>query len=138
MVFNKGKKNRTPSTKKPFSRNGIDEIRTIFKELTTIEKNHTNSPISSEEKNKSLKPKVKDLENEYLHVRQESETSRMGMSVARKQEEEPREQAGRHQHEGIEEVSFEKPDANTIINGIIWSEILGEPRSKKPYIAKRR
>ncbi|WHZ01783.1 hypothetical protein QNH48_22770 [Neobacillus sp. YX16] len=41
----------------------------------------------------------------------------------------------------IEEVSddipFEKPDEKTIINGIIWAEILGEPRAKKPYFPRK-
>ncbi|OLS41645.1 hypothetical protein [Bacillus sp. MRMR6] len=31
----------------------------------------------------------------------------------------------------------EKPDEKTIINGIIWSEILNEPRSKRPHFSKR-
>ena len=31
-----------------------------------------------------------------------------------------------------------KPDRDNLIEGIIWSEILGKPRAKKPYSAGRR
>jgi hypothetical protein len=36
------------------------------------------------------------------------------------------------------ESAIKRPDETTIINGIIWAEILGEPRAKKPYSAKNR
>jgi hypothetical protein len=36
-----------------------------------------------------------------------------------------------------DDISFEKPDEKTIINGIIWAEILGEPRAKKPYFPRK-
>ena len=36
-----------------------------------------------------------------------------------------------------EDFKFERPDKKTIINGIIWAEILGEPRAKKPYLPKK-
>ena len=31
-----------------------------------------------------------------------------------------------------------QPDANTLVEGIIWSEVLGPPRSKKPFSSGRR
>ena len=36
-----------------------------------------------------------------------------------------------------EDFKFERPDEKKIINGIIWAEILGEPRSKKPYLPRK-
>lgn len=35
------------------------------------------------------------------------------------------------------DVTLEKPTEKTIINGIIWAEILGEPRAKKPYFTRK-
>lgn len=34
-------------------------------------------------------------------------------------------------------LDFE-PDSNSLVEGIIWSEVLGPPRSKKPYSSGRR
>jgi hypothetical protein len=34
-------------------------------------------------------------------------------------------------------IPFEKPDEKAIVNGIIWAEILGEPRAKKPYFPRK-
>lgn len=35
------------------------------------------------------------------------------------------------------EVSFQ-PDRDTLIEGLIWAEVLGKPRAKKPYHPARR
>jgi hypothetical protein len=135
-IFGKGKRKGTPSAKRPFSTNSKD-IRTIFKEFTNYVPSKT-SPINSELKTESLKHNLKDLEKEYQQVRQESEISRIGMATSRQLAEKNDEQPIMHKHEDGETIIFEKPDANTLVNGIIWSEILGEPRSKKPYMTKRR
>jgi hypothetical protein len=36
-----------------------------------------------------------------------------------------------------EQVFTNEPDEKTLINGIIWAEILGPPRAKRPYTHKR-
>ncbi|HAQ08700.1 MAG TPA: hypothetical protein DCR24_14765 [Bacillus bacterium] len=40
--------------------------------------------------------------------------------------------------EKAEQVINFNPDRNNLIEGVIWSEILGKPRAKKPYSAARR
>ncbi len=135
-IFGKGKRKGTPSAKRPFSTNSKD-IRTIFKELTNYEPSKT-SPINSELKVESINNNLQDLEKEYQQVRQESEISRIGMAASRQIAEKNNDQPIMNKPEDNETVIFEKPDANTLVNGIIWSEILGEPRSKKPYMTKRR
>lgn len=136
-IFSKGKSKGTTSAKKPFSTKSMKEIRNLFTEFTNNEMNKTR-PIKSDIKADSHINNLKTLEQEYQQVRQESESSRMGIAASRQQAEKTNERSIKSKLEENEAVNLEKPDANTLVNGIIWSEILGEPRSKNPYRAKRR
>lgn len=144
-IFGKAKSNQGQSKKKPFSMNGMEDIRKLFNELTNNEPRETSpmeksskiSPIKAEQKAEKLQPNLNSLEKEYVKVRQESESSRIGMAISRQQSEKLKDQAKTERHEEGATIISEYPDAKTLVNGIVWSEILGEPRSKKPYFAKR-
>jgi len=135
-IFGKAKRSQGQSTKKPFSANGTEEIRTLFKELTNNEPAET-SPIKTEQKAVLPQNNNRSLEKEYQQVRQESEASRMLVTASRLQSEKVKEQTMKAIQDESETIISKDPDPKTLINGIIWSEILGEPRSKKPYFAKR-
>lgn len=135
-IFSKVKSNQSQSKKKPFSMNGMKEIRTNFDELTNNEPKET-SPIKAVPKAETPQNKLKNLEEEYLQARKESEISRKRVAQARKQNEVAKELENKVKREESETLLSEYPDAKTLVNGIVWSEILGEPRSKKPYFAKR-
>ncbi|WHY76174.1 hypothetical protein QNH20_18880 [Neobacillus sp. WH10] len=136
-IFGKAKRNSGQSAKKPFSANGMEEIRTLFKELTNNEPAES-TPIKTEQKAVMAQNNNRNLEKENIQVRQESEASRMVMAASRLQREKLKEQTTIARQEESETIISKDPDPKNLINGIVWSEILGEPRSKKPYFAKRR
>lgn len=135
-IFGKAKRSQGHSPKKPFSTNGMEDIRTLFKEFTNNELGET-SPIRTDQKTALPQNNIKNLEKEYQQVRQESESSRMGMAATRLQSEKLKDQTMQARENESDPIISNDPDPKTLINGIIWSEILGEPRSKKPYLAKR-
>jgi hypothetical protein len=137
-IFGKTKSTQGKSRNKPFSIGNMKDIRTLFDEYTNEKPRET---FSVETKTHTEVPQnvIKDLEKEYVQVRQESEASRTRMAVTRQKAERVIAPTTKvNQQEMTIPVAFENPDANTIVNGIIWSEILGEPRAKRPYDSKRR
>ncbi|WHY84763.1 hypothetical protein QNH39_19210 [Neobacillus novalis] len=140
-MFGKAKNNRGQSQNKPTSPNGIGEIRKLFQELTDQEISEL-SPIKEPTRPSSVIVEQKTaapqkLEKEYLQVRKESESSRERAAASRQQKEIIKERVQKDKQEEAGTIFSEYPDAKTLVNGIVWSEILGEPRSKKPYFAKR-
>lgn len=129
MIFGKTKNNQGYQGRKPSLRR-LEQIQTRFKDFSDILSKDT-TVFNAEEKTSNLNK----LETEYLQVRQESEAGRMGMAAARKQME--RGEAIRNQEEIKPDIT-DTLEAQSVINGVIWSEILGEPRAKKPYMVKKR
>lgn len=136
-IFGKSKRNQGQSSKKLFKANGIDDVRTLFKELSNNQ--HINDkPNKTEQKVEIPEKKLHNLETEYLQVRQESEASRVRMAAKRLPNgEKMKEQTIQSINEEGEAMISKIPEGKTLVNGIIWAEILGEPRAKKPYFAKR-
>ncbi|ULT55717.1 hypothetical protein L1999_21895 [Neobacillus drentensis] len=132
MIFRKNKNNSRQTRRNP-SGKPLGEIQTLFKEITDNITTET-KPLRTENKPK-LQSSLNLLEAEYEQVRQESQASRIGMAAARNQP------ANRDFIKNQEEVTPDltlNPDQRTVIDGIIWSEILGDPRSKNPYKMKQR
>lgn len=132
MIFRKNKNNPAQNRRNP-SGKPLGEIQTMFKEITDNITTET-KPLRTENKPK-LQSSLNSLEVEYEQVRQESQASRIGMAAARNQS------ANRDFIKNKEEVTPDvtlNSDQRTVIDGLIWSEILGEPRSKNPYIMKNR
>lgn len=123
-IFRKGKK---PMTKyKPFSKNTFEDTRAHFQ----------NEPVKTKFKH-SKQNNEKDIEKAYQKVKQKMATG----STVNHSQEKPAEtsQKARVDHNVVVEetaISVE-PTPQKVINGIIWAEILGEPRSKKTFYAKK-
>lgn len=126
----KGKNNRTFQNSKPFTANTFGDIKKFFqtelpKEIQTEFKEVVNKENIQEEYQK-VNREITDSQSKWASSQQlERPSSRMSASAPEKVEEE-------------QPILSEKPDSNTIINGIIWAEILGEPRSRKPYFSNKR
>ncbi|MBT2656716.1 hypothetical protein J7E81_15975 [Bacillus sp. ISL-18] len=132
MIIHKNKNTPGQTRRNPAGK-PLGEIQTMFKEITENFTTET-KPLRTENKPK-LQRSLNTLEVEYEQVRQESQASRIGMAAARNQS------ANRDIIKNQEEVTPDltlNPDQRTVIDGLIWSEILGEPRSKNPYIMKKR
>ncbi|MCM3765329.1 hypothetical protein [Neobacillus niacini] len=130
-IFGKGKgKNNKPfQTGKPFTANTFDDLKKIFQ---TEWPNETGTELKEviekdnfPNKHQKAKQEMADSPANRANPQQvEMPQSRINDTIKYAEEEQP--------------VRSEKPNPDTLINGIIWAEILGEPRSKKPYLAKKR
>jgi hypothetical protein len=132
VIVGKSKVKKGQSKTNPFSKKAFEEIRTqINKQLSYEEKGKT-SPLKKV--NTAIMPlkNLEDLENKYLQIKQESAVSRIGMTVAKQVDNKTEVETG-----PADNLYSLTPDEKTLINGIIWSEILGEPRSKKPYLPRK-
>ncbi len=130
-IISKAKGNSTPKNK-PFTANRFDDVRTLFetqvaepKQLDTSEKVSRGQQVLQE-------VNLQDIEKKYQQMKQVSEPSRVSRDDSQNRMNKPRPKLE------VEGIVSGPPDKNTVINGIIWSEILGEPRSKRPYSAKNR
>jgi hypothetical protein len=129
VLFRKSKTKQGQPKNKPFSRTTFEEIRTQVKKQLSYVEDKKAGTIKSE-RNTYVIPKNQDiLENKYLQYKQESEVNLKGITIA----EEKFDKIKGNTDKEDEGLFTRNPDEKAIINGIIWSEILGEPRSKKPY-----
>ncbi|WML40604.1 hypothetical protein RCG19_02640 [Neobacillus sp. OS1-2] len=135
-IFGKTKRTQGQSPRKPFKVSGMEDVRTLVKELTN-EVSHQAAPVKSAQKVEVLQENNRKLEQEYDQVRKESESSRRALATARLQREKMKEQTVAATMDEDEPNISTEPNAQSLVNGVIWAEILGEPRSKKPYFPKR-
>jgi hypothetical protein len=127
-IFGKAKGKPTPGKTKPFTAKRFDDFRTMVEQqMGSIPKK---SGQISEGQAVTQDSKFQDIELNYQEIKQNLVINRMQIS----QSEQPK--VTRKEVES-NNVSFERLDEKTIINGIIWGEILGEPRAKKPYFSKK-
>lgn len=131
-IFAKAKGNKEPSKSKSFSFNRFDDFRELFNNKTT---NHLPKETSPKP---SMKPEfqpgnLESIEKKYLQIKHIPEAS---PRPELKQTEQVKMTEKDRKEEGKEQFS-ESPDAKALVNGIIWAEILGEPRAKKPYFMRK-
>ncbi|MGG1677460.1 hypothetical protein ACIFOT_17115 [Neobacillus sp. NRS-1170] len=134
-IFGKKKGKKRPIKSKSFSMNTLDDLRNLFQDETE----RRIHPV--QEKKNSHQPKQQDLEKKYLQIKQDSDVIQKGFTnpanLGQLKKEKPKDPLfAALDNDG--ELEFETPNPNSIINGIIWSEILGEPRSRKPYFPRKR
>ncbi len=129
IVFRNAKGKKGESRNKTFSKGTFEEIRNLVKKQLDFEESRTNGPLKAKNIPTVPKDNLGHLENKYYQLKQEPEVKRIGMSVAQQKSDKVK---VNHRHEDGREISL-NPDEETLINGIIWAEILGEPRSKKPF-----
>ncbi|MEH6994289.1 hypothetical protein V7075_16495 [Neobacillus drentensis] len=123
----KGKSNPVRRTK-PFPAKGFDDFRTkVEQQMMGVPRNKgqisTGQPAKKETDLQSMKEK-------YQEIKQNPDVPKSQLKQLQPSK------AARIE-EVSNEIPFEKPDEKTIINGIIWAEILGEPRAKKPYFPRK-
>lgn len=140
-IFGRNKGKKLPNKNKPLSLNTFEELKNLFQNVTDSQ--HPQQRKPSVQTKIELQPpsRKQDLEKKYLQIKQDSETVQNGFtspvnsSLQNLDKHKDQISAASSDH-GVP-VS-ENPDANKIINGFIWSEILGEPRSRKPYFPRKR
>jgi hypothetical protein len=129
VIVGKSKIKQGQPKNKLFTKKAFEEIRTQVNKQVSYEEKRKTSPIKKE---RNTAMTLNNLENKYQSLKQESEVSRIGMTVARREVNKVEAKTG-----PVESQYSLNPDEKTLINGIIWSEILGEPRSKKPYLPRK-
>jgi hypothetical protein len=138
----KGKGTKTQAKSKTSLPNSFEEIRTIVqKQFENYTPQSTRSIIS--ENNDAQPYQQEEIVMDYLQEEEDNRAKSMEVPPPEYIENYQR-KMDKIQEPVAEEVKIEgsffseNPDAKTLINGIIWSEILGEPRSKKSHFARKR
>jgi hypothetical protein len=127
-IFGKAKGKNNPGRTKPFSAKGFDEFRTkVEQQMMGVPRNKgqisTGQPAKKE-------TNLQSMEEKYQEIKQYPGIS--GTQIKKL-----------HPNKGVnievesDNIPYEKPDEKAIVNGIIWAEILGEPRAKKPYFPRK-
>ncbi|MDR7000417.1 hypothetical protein [Neobacillus niacini] len=133
-VFGKAKGNRTPSKNKPFSFNQFEEFRELFSEKALPKQERPIKPVERQ----THAVQQQNIEIKYQQVKHEAEsiTTRVSRVFENAKAEDVKPQV--LEREDKNEILSDSTDAKSLINGIIWSEILGEPRARRPYFSRRR
>jgi hypothetical protein len=126
-IFGKAKGKNNPGRTKPFTAKGFNDIRTqieqqMMNKPRKLGQFSTGQPAAFQDTN------LPGIEENYLETKQKA-------VVPIKKLEHPIEPTVLEVDSA--DVLLEKPNEKTIINGVIWAEILGEPRAKKPYFRDR-
>jgi hypothetical protein len=129
-IFSKAKGNNG-SKNKPFIATQFDDIRKLFEQEEDNEPAETPEKVSRGQQ-VIQEVNLQDIEKKYQQMKQVSEPIQYSRIEPKNRMNKPRPKLK------ADGIVLGKPDKNTVINGIIWSEILGEPRSKRPYLAKKR
>jgi len=126
-IIGKVKANKPKTPKKPFSVNNLNEIRELF----------TGKP----EQNQVKQQVEKQTESTRVNIRKKYQSAR-GEIVVNPPVEVVEEAVKVEQVTSPLNVKTDRlttpSEADRIINGIIWSEILGSPRAKKTYFSSKR
>lgn len=123
-IYGRVKGNQKQSGTKPVAPKSFDNIRALFGEQVSDNQVNRSEKVSIGQK-VSQEFNLQDVEKKYQQIKQGSNSSRIGRITSQP-----------IKTPEVEAFS-ESPDNKTVINGIIWSEILGEPRSKRPYAARK-
>ncbi|WP_066064115.1 hypothetical protein [Neobacillus soli] len=135
-VFGKAKGNKQDPKSKPFSVNGLDEFRALFQNQTTDQAIEEIKTMQKDFQSGGLK----NIEEKHLQMKQgnqDNQSELIGPTNPRQQDKVRVKENLEVKDAKDEPVFSDEPDRKAVINGIIWSEILGEPRSKKPYNPRR-
>ena len=133
MIVRKTKKSQGQSIRKP-SAKPFRDIQTAFVGITDSF-TEDRKPLTKESELKPLESSFHSFEKEYQQVRLESEAGRIGMAAARNRNVNGQ---SKNTQEEIKTQVLVNSEPQTVLNGLIWSEILGEPRSRNPYNVKKR
>ncbi|NWQ40073.1 hypothetical protein MLOOGBEN_05105 [Bacillus sp. EB106-08-02-XG196] len=127
-IFGKAKGKSNPGRRtKTFPAKGFDDFRTkVEQQMMGIPRNKGQISTGQPAKQSNMQS----MEEKYQEIKQIPVISKT--QVKQMQPSKP----ARIEVES-DDIPFEKPGDKTIINGIIWAEILGEPRAKKPYFPRK-
>lgn len=123
-IFRKAKGKEKPGRTKPFTAKSFDDIRTLFEQPKINVPKNTEQMTTGQPVNNISSRKT--IEEKYQQVKKEHDVN-------------PISEIYLHSIDKSEQVQVltDEPDEKTLINGIIWAEILGPPRAKRPYSAKK-
>lgn len=133
-IFGKGKGKKQNRRNKPV-------FFETFEEMKTLVQNETKKKKTLQSESQQFQPVQQNLVEQYSQIKQEIKDYSSDRSVSR------------NAIKGATKIVKEEPptleykgggsflensDAQMVINGIIWAEILGEPRSKNPHYTRNK
>jgi hypothetical protein len=133
-IIGKAKKTNGGPERKPMIPNQFEDIKKLFS--PSVEKIPSGNTVANKAELEDLRPVEQDsMERKYYDIKKETEAMI------------PTEYIDQHQISTVEPVKVttesvkdfisENVEKKALINGIIWSEILGQPRSRKPHFARK-
>jgi predicted Holliday junction resolvase-like endonuclease len=126
-IFGKGKI-KSQSMGKTFLPNGFDEIKTL------IQKQMEHTTTAVHEVSKPFEKMEETIEEKYHQVKENLEKQ---TEVIDTEQIQSIPVIDSKNHLSQDQKNIITNDSNTILNGLIWSEILGEPRSRKPHFPRK-
>ena len=122
-IFGKVRAKNPNSRDKPFSINNVDDLRGLFTNRTS--KQQVEYPPAFT---------IENIQKKYQRVKKEKVVEQLDVVLE--------DVLKAEEVQSPVKVTIDRPAApsepDKIINGIIWSEILAEPRARKPYFTRRR
>jgi hypothetical protein len=121
-IFGKGRGRKTSR------RGGFEEIRTLIDKQLGIEKQSAPQKAPPVD----VSPSVEAKSRQVKQVRENIEVPVIPVPVPAKETVEIRMQDVKEEDSKIEELN-----PQTVLNGLIWAEVLGEPRARNPYFPRK-
>lgn len=125
-IFGKAKGKSTPGRTKPFTVKGLNERSPQVEPQMTTKSRKSGQVSIGQPAHQNTN--FHSPEEKYLEIKQQPVVSNKQLEQQKKTT---------LFKADSQDVSLENPDEKTIINGIIWAEILSEPRAKKPYFPRK-
>lgn len=110
-----------PKKRNTFSPTALEEVREVFKEVTRS----FPSPTTS-----SNRKKENPSHEEMMEVKQQVEKFNQSNMTEPIHSDVPILQSAKLQKQSVKEIEL---DETKLVDAVIWSEILGPPRARKPY-----
>lgn len=133
-LFRKG--NNRAAKPKPYPGKSCGELLALFKSETKANLPKLVKPVVKEVKTGPSNQTYRS-ENSPVQQRQSRKLLESSLALSAQPQKESRKLLLPEENPSSMLVT-EEVDTESLINGIIWSEILGEPRARKPYIARRK
>lgn len=133
-IIGKAKQTNGGPASKPMIPKQFEDIKKLFN--PSVEAIPPGNTVANKAEIEELRPVEQEcMERKYYDIKKETEE--MIPSEYKDQHEISTIEPVKGSTESVKDFLSENAEKKALINGIIWSEILGEPRSRKPHFARK-
>jgi hypothetical protein len=133
-IIGKAKQTKGGPERKPMIPNQFEDIKKLFN--PSVEKIPPANTAANKAELEDLRPvEQASMERKYYDIKNETEA--MILSEYIDQHQISTVEPVKVTTESVKDFISENAEKKALINGIVWSEILGQPRSRKPHFARK-